>query len=233
MNRDEQRRERFPEKRVVRLANGVDAKRFAHGDGARFRARHGIATDDRVVLTVGRIDPRKNQRLAVEVVAELLAEDPRWRLVLIGPVTDDAYRRRVEDSAKALGGRLTLIPGLAPDAPELVDAYHAANIFLLPSLHEPFGIVILEAWAAGRPVVASRVGGVAGLVRDGEDGLLIDPGDAGACVAALRRLAGDEALARRLAEAGRRRADEYGWERVTDRLVSIYEEALRENPLRP
>lgn len=229
----EKTRERYPAKRVIHLTNGVDAERFAHGDGARYRARHGIAPEDRVVLTVGRIAPQKNQRLAVEAVAELLAEDPSWRLVLIGPVTDDAYCRQADQDAAALGGRVTRLPGLAPDAPELVDAYHAADVFLLPSLHEPFGIVILEAWAAGRPVVASRVGGVAGLVRDEEDGLLFAPGDVAGCVAALRRLGDDAALAARLAEAGRRKAAEHSWDRVTARLLSIYEEAIRENPLRP
>ena len=232
--RDETRK-RHPDKRVVFLPNGVDSARFGRGDGARFRERSGLSPDERVILTVGRIDPQKNQLLAVEALAALLERDAAWRLVLIGHVTNDAYRDRIKAAVaeRGLEAHVTLIEGLDPAGDELVDAYHAADVFLLPSVHEPFGIVILEAWAAGRPVVASRVGGVPSFVSDGEDGALFAPGDARACVGALNAIARDPALAARMAEAGRRKAaGAFDWDRITERLVGIYEEAIRENPLR-
>jgi len=226
---------RFPHQRVLHLPNGVDANRFAKGDGQAFRRLHGIPRQALVLLTVGRIDRQKNQLLAVRCMPRLLKAEPWAHLVLIGHVTNEAYRDRVVAEAERLGvaGRVALIPGLPADSQELVDAYHAADLFLLPSLHEPFGIVILEAWAAGLPVMASRVGGVPSFVSDGEDGVLFEPNDELEAVAAFEALRSNPERARSLAQAGRTKARErYSWDSVTRNLVQIYEEVSRENPLR-
>src|SRR5260370_10698311 len=173
----EEAQRHYPRKKVVQLPNGVDAHRFAAGDGASFRARHGIAADAFVVLTVGRIDPQKNQLLAVRLLAQLLRERVNAHLVLVGHVTNAAYDAQLEREIDALvlSDRVTLIRGLDTHDPALVNAYHAADLFVLPSVHEPFGIVILEAWAAGLAVVASRVGGVPSFVPGGEDGCRVPP----------------------------------------------------------
>ena len=227
--------ERFPHKRVVHLPNGVDLDRFATGDGDRFRGRYGVSPRERVVLTVGRIGPQKNQMLAVRAFRELLKREPDARLVLVGHVTSETYRDQLDAAVREAGldARVTLVPGLDSSSQDLVDAYHAADVFLLPSVHEPFGIVILEAWAAGLPVAASRVGGIPAFVADGEDGLLFDPQDERACLEALARLLSDPALRRRMGEAGRNRArQDYSWDRITERLVSVYDEVVNEDPLR-
>ncbi len=126
---------------------------------------------------------------------------------------------------------MTIIRGLEAGSQELVDAYHAADLFLLPSIHEPFGIVILEAWAAGLPVIASRVGGIPWFVSDGQDGVLFEPNDEGEFLQAFRALVKNPERMRALAEAGQIKArEEYGWKKVTERLVGIYEEAVGENP---
>jgi glycosyltransferase involved in cell wall biosynthesis len=229
---------RHPKQKVVHLPNGVDARRFARcgagGDGG-FRARRGIASDAFVILVVGRIDPQKNQLLAVRLLAELRREMPGAHLVLVGPVTNAEYDQSLskEISALGVGAHVTLIRGLETSDPDLVNAYHAADLFLLPSVHEPFGIVILEAWAAGLPVVASNVGGVPSFVSDGENGCLFPSGDLGALLSAVRALIGDPDRRRNIADAGRKKAtEEFGWDRITRRLVSIYEEAIHANSLR-
>ena len=234
---DEQKQvqERFPSKRVIHLPNGVDPDRFAEGDGLRFRGKYGIAQGARVVLTVGRIDPQKNQMLAVRCLPDLLRNDPNVHLVFFGHVTNDGYRETLEAESQRLDieKNVTLIPGLAADGSDLVDAYHGADLFLLPSAHEPFGIVILEAWASGLPVVASRVGGVRSLVGDGVDGVLFDPSNAGQLVEAVTSLIGDPERARSVAQAGCAKArDRYSWDTVTRDLLKVYEEVIRESPLR-
>jgi len=226
---------RLPGHRVVYQPNGVDAARFAQGDGPRFRRARGIPDNASLILTMGRIDPQKNQKLALAILAQVMKAEPKARLALVGHVTNPAYRDEVAAQAggEGLAGRVTLIEGLDGASQELVDAYHAADVFLLPSAHEPFGIVILEAWAAGRPVVATRVGGVPWFVADGQDGLLFESNDAQAGAAAVARLLKDKALAERLASAGQRKArEEYGWEGIARRLAGLYEEVIRENPLR-
>ena len=116
--------------------------------------------------------------------------------------------------------------GFVPHA-ELGPLYERAAVVACPSQREGFGVVCAEAMAYGRPVVASAVGGLLDLVVDEETGLLVPPGDVGALRKALRRLLADEELRARLGANARRRAEEtLSWERVTDRTLAAYEEAL-------
>lgn len=236
VGQEEQRRTQaaYPEKKVIFLPNGVDLDRFARGDGARFRAEHGIPGGVPMLLTVGRIDPQKNQRMLLEVTAGLAGKYPDLHLVLVGHVTNEEYRQALvrEAQERGLAERVKLIPGLQADNPALVDAYHAADLFVLPSVHEPFGIVILEAWAAGLPVVASRVGGIPSFVDDGADGLLVEPGDAAGFAAAVDACLMNPERAASIAAAGRGKARaHYSWDAVTGQLLGLYREVLGEHPL--
>ena len=231
----------YPKKRVVYLPNGVDARRFASGDGKGFRARQGIPEGAFVVLVVGRIDPQKNQLLAAQLVAELRRGDGKGDsaacvyLVLVGHVTNAEYDPSLmrEIGELGLNDCVKVIRGLDTRDPELINAFHAADLFLLPSVHEPFGIVILEAWAAGLPVAASRVGGVPSFVIDGENGRLFSSGDLHELTGVVKDLIARPEHRRQLAEAGRKKAcEEFGWDRITEHLVRVYEEAIRENSLR-
>ena len=187
----------------------------------------GFAPEDHVLLCVGRIDPQKGQVQAVRALARLLPDRPRTRLVLAGAVTNEPYAEELqrEIASSGLGEAVRIVPGIPPA--DIPCAYHAADAFVLASIHEPFGIVILEAWAAGLPVVAHRVGGVPDFVRDGEDALLVETGDLDALVAALGRVLDDAGLARRLGENGRIRArEEFSWDAISQRLATLYEEVV-------
>lgn len=216
----------LPDTRVEFIPNGVDVRAWWKGDGPAFRRRFGIPKERHVILTVGRIDPQKNQLLLVDLLPALLREEPEAHLLLIGHVTDEAYyrniRRRVRDSG--ISRHVTLIPGLGHDDGALVDAYHAADQFVLPSIHEPFGIVVLEAWAASLPVVASALGGLRHLIDDGKTGLLADPARPRDFAQAIRSLAQDGARRRSLAAGGATEAAvRYSWGSVTAKLVQLYE----------
>lgn len=222
-------REAMPSQRVELIQNGVDFRRFRSGDGAAFRARIGLSSDARIIMCVSRIDPQKNQLSLVESMPQVLAEVPDAHLVLVGPVTRPAYldavTRRVAELG--LGERVRIVDGLRPDDPGLIDAFHAADVFCLPSVHEPFGIVVLEAWAAGCPVVASRVGGIPGFVREGDDGLLVDADDATGRAHSLISLLRDSGLAGRLGAAGRWRArNEFDWSVVAERVTGLYRDLV-------
>jgi glycosyltransferase involved in cell wall biosynthesis len=101
-----------------------------------------------------------------------------------------------------------------------------AEIFVMPSRLEPFGIVVLEAWDAGRPVVATDRGGTSEFVTDGEDGLLVDPNDLAALAGALDRLADDPALARRLGRAGRAQVPRFSWDVLAQEYRDLYARAV-------
>jgi glycosyltransferase involved in cell wall biosynthesis len=228
-------RELFPNKRVEFFPNGVDYKRFSRGESEVFRKKHGIPPEATVLLTVARIDAQKNQKFAIEALRSILKHEPKAHLVLIGPITDQTYYRQVVDliGECKLEEKVTILPGLAPNSRELEDAYHGADLFLLPSIHEPFGIVILEAWSAGLPVVASRVGGIPSFVVDDSDGLLYESNNLECCTNQIRRIIQQPRFARNLANSGKRKAQEqYSWEQLAARLVTIYEAVVNEYPVR-
>ena len=148
---------------------------------------------------------------------------------LVGPVTQPDYRAELERRASELGisDRLAFVGALEPGSPELVAEYARADAFVLPSRHEPFGIVVLEAWAAGLPVVASDVGGLGRLcAAHPEAALLFTPGDGDSLDRALAELArrASAGEAWKMADAGRRAAQQYDWRSLSARLVGFYSE---------
>lgn len=161
------------------------------------------------------------------MLVEWLARHPGAAVRLVGPATQPDYKAELEARAAELGvaDRLATTGALAPGSPELVEEYAKADIFVLPSRHEPFGIAALEAWAAGLPVVASDVGGLGRLCAAHPGAALtFEPGDAASFDRAVdevaRRLRDGEADAMR--EAGRRAAAEYDWNALSARLVDFY-----------
>jgi glycosyltransferase involved in cell wall biosynthesis len=213
------------------LPNGVDAARFAaaaDGDAAAARAWLGVRPGARLLLCVARLDPQKGQHVLLAAAEHLATAGLDLHVALVGHATrpDHVERLRRTAAAGPLAGRVSVVEGLRFSDPRLPALYRAADVFVLPSLHEPFGIVILEAWAAHRPVVASRVGGIPSFAGDGESALLVPPGDAAALADGVARVLHDPALSGALAAAGADLVRErYDWTRVTDRLLAVYQEA--------
>jgi glycosyltransferase involved in cell wall biosynthesis len=131
-----------------------------------------------------------------------------------------------------LENRVILIPGFEPNDPLLPSAYKAADMFVLPTVHEPFGIVILEAWAAGVPVVATRIGGIPGFTHDGQDILLFEKDDENGLLGNLTRLAEDALLSERLKQQAGREVMRYDWVEVARQTRAIYEVAIARHEAR-
>lgn len=226
----EEVKRRYPQKAVFYVPNGVDIVRFSQADGAAFRAAYGFAPSEKIILCVSRIDYQKNQLGLVRAFAQFSRNHPDHRLVLIGAVTMEAYRADVAAEVKQLGltEKVTLIDGFRPDDPLLSSAYSAAEMFVLASTHEPFGIVVLEAWAAGLPVVANRVGGIPGFATDGENIVLVEPGNTDELAAGMAELSDDVALRANLSrKAFGEVATHYDWGKVTALYQQIYEQVLK------
>jgi glycosyltransferase involved in cell wall biosynthesis len=225
----EKARASLPHDRISYLPNVVDSARFSSGNGPAFRLAHNIPADAFLLVAIGRIDSQKNQLTLLEAFTRFLPSAPNARLLIIGPETQPAYAQqlRVFISANNLAHAVTILPGLGNDSHSLVDAYHAADVFTLASRHEPFGIVVLEAWCAAKPVVASRIGGLQSLIRDGETGLFFNPSDPDAAsqlAVQLSLLHQNPNLRASLGNAGRAEAlAHYDWSRICLRLESIYQ----------
>jgi glycogen(starch) synthase len=175
---------------------------------------------ERSVLAVGRMVGIKGFDLLLEAFARVGRDDVALVLAGDGPVRD-ALRERAEELG--IADRVVL-PGRVERA-EVGAAMRGATVVVVPSRFESFGIVVLEAWRAGVPIVATTRGGPPEFVTDGVDGLLVDPVDTGALAHALGRLLGDDDLARRLGTAGRDGVGTYTWKRVTDDYVALYDAA--------
>ncbi len=229
----EKMRQKYPDKRVVHVPNGVDWQRFERGDGAGFRTRYGIPFSRKVILTVARFDPQKNHALAIRILRRLVTQQPDAHLLWVGHVVNQGYYEELQRllARDNLADRVTIVSNLDPKGQDLVDAYHAADVFLLPSLHEPFGMVVLEAWAAGKPVFATRVGGLAHLIEDGRTGVLFESDNDEEAVSKMADVSPD-ALARLGAEGHREALARYGWDAVASQVVGVYGEVVREHSLR-
>jgi L-malate glycosyltransferase len=185
------------------VLNGVDVAALqARVDAAAVRARMGLPRDAVVAGVVGRLEERKGHRHFLEAMKTLVAEDPRLRGLVVGEGRERAAleTQRIESG---LDGRMSVIGYW----PSLAEALAAIDVFVLPSLMEGHPLAILEAMAAGKPVVATRVGGNPEAVQDGETGLLVPPGDPDALGQAITTLVRDPDRARAMGQEGRRRVE--------------------------
>jgi glycosyltransferase involved in cell wall biosynthesis len=172
---------------------------------AALRAELGVPDGVPLIGAIANLEARKGLRALLDAFARLPRPDAR--LVVIGADAEPEESSALKDlaAAPALAGRV-LLAGYRPNARRYAAAF---DVCVVPSLRqESFGLLALDAMRAGRPVVATRVGGLPEVVDDGVTGLLVPPGDPAALAAALERLLADPGLARGLGEAGRRRAAE-------------------------
>lgn len=207
------------------LVSGVRLERFAMPETLpeEVRAGLGIPENAPVIGVVARLDPVKGVRYAIEALALLPCDDPAPHLLLIG---DGGERAELELLARGRGvaDRVHFL-GLRRDVPDLL---HAMDVFLLPSLNEGYGKAIVEAMSAGRPVVASNVGGVPHLIKDGENGLLVPPADPRAIADALGKIIGSPERAALLAAAGRNSVtEEFEVAAMVRKLENIYLNLLK------
>jgi phosphatidylinositol alpha-mannosyltransferase len=197
------------------IPNGLDLERFRHVAPAPL-------PPGRYVLFVGRMEPRKGFRFAVQAFAILAGEFEDLRLLAVGEGSESTA---VDELPPDVRARVELVG--VRTGPHLPPYHAAAEVFVSPAPgRESFGLVLIEAMAAGVPVVASDIAGYREVVRKDVDGLLVPPEDPRALAAAVRRILLDPGLAAQLTAAGRERAQGYSWEAVGDRIVGVYEEAL-------
>ncbi len=179
------------------------------------------------VLFVGRLDPRKGIDHLLAAFALAQGQRADARLILVGPLDRPAWQHyRQLASAHGLAPEQTVFAGPVDQA-VLPRYYASADVFCSPALGgESFGMVLLEAMASGKPIVATRIGGYRDLVGEWREALLVPPGDVEALAAALSLAVGSQDLRHRLGEQGRRTALDYDWPRIARRIVAAYEEAL-------
>jgi phosphatidylinositol alpha-1,6-mannosyltransferase len=216
---------------VLEVPPGVDSRRFRPLDGSARsirRRRLGVPEEAFVVLGLSRLVPRKGFDVLIDAIGHAQQSVPGLVLVIAG-TGRDAHRLVARAAARRV--RLVMLGHVRDE--DLADVYGLADVLAVPCRDrwggleaEGFGIVFLEAAACGVPQIAGASGGAADAVVDGETGLVLaDPRDPPALAMAIRRMAGDPDMRRRMAEAGRRRAVEsFDWDLLARRLAGALEE---------
>jgi glycosyltransferase involved in cell wall biosynthesis len=212
-----------PAERIAVVPNGVDCDRFTNGDRAGARERLDLPPDRPIVALVGRLSEQKGQDDFVRAVADVRPAHPDALFLLVGSADHEETPDRLRDLARSCGvDDAVRLTGHVGDMPSL---YAAIDVLAAPSRWEGFGLMLVEAMAAGVPIVASTAGAIPEVVGDGP-ALLVAPGDPPALAAALTRVLADDDAARAMAAAGRDRARAFSWERSAERLAEVYAEAL-------
>ena len=214
------------------ISPGVDTERFHPIPQAHARANIGLCPDRRLILFVGRIEPLKGIDSLLRAVAIVMEQRPELREGLCVPIiggdpdparASDEMARLHELRAELGMDEAVLFLG-ARDQDRLQYYYSAAEMVVMPSDYESFGMVALEAMACGTPVIASDVGGLAYLVQQGRTGYRVPARDPKALAAKILRLLTDEGLRRRIGQRAECWAEAYAWPVIADRIVALYDE---------
>lgn len=213
---------------IVVIRNGVDTARFeGPAEDDAIRQEFGFAADAPLVVLVSRLTQMKGIEQFLEAAAALKPRYPAARFLIVGETSppNPAYLRELKDLAERLGVADRIVfTGLRSDVPRLL---RSATVAVMPSLNEALSNVLLESMAAGAPVVATRVGGTPEALIDGETGLLVEPGDAGAIADRVARLLDNRELAAQLGGAARALiADKFSVERMVRSTENLYANLL-------
>jgi len=220
---------RADRRKVSIVPPGVDAVQFTPRPREESRAAVGLHPGQRMLLFVGRLEPLK----AVDSIIRALhvinvvsrSELDGVRLTIVGGEPGNPERKRLAALAEALGVADYVEFVGAKDHTQLPTYYSAAEALLMPSDYESFGMVALEAMAAGTPVIASNVGGLAYLIREGETGYLVPVRDPEALAERIRDMLKDPARRDAMGQAAHELAQNYDWAQIADRLMEVFSQA--------
>ena len=213
-----------PASKMVKIYSGIDVERFrAPVDVGQVRASLGLGKDDFVVGEVAKLWPGKGHGILLRAAAMLRGRAPNLKVLLVG---DGELRSELERDVQALHLKERVVfAGFREDVPAIT---RSLDVAVLPSLFEGMGRAVIEAQAAGCAVIGTRVGGIPDLIRDGDNGLLIEPGSAEALATAIDRLYRNPDYRRQLGDAAARGVDErFSEETMVRETIAVYERLLR------
>jgi glycosyltransferase involved in cell wall biosynthesis len=209
------------------IHSGVDLEKFRKGAKQRTRKRQelGIPADSFLIGYVGWLIPIKGVTHLVSAMSRVVELYPKSILVLVGKGDDKGGEEiKLQEQVESLGlADNVLFWGWRPDVAEVIGCL---DIFVLPSLNEGMGRVLVEAMAAGLPIVASRVGGIPDLVKDGQNGLLVPAEDTSALAKAISDLLSDKERRHRMGEAGKKMCLPYSAEAMVEQIDDLYKDLL-------
>ncbi len=218
-----------PPRKLVSIPNGVENEMFKKVSSRlkkKIKRKYGLKDSEKKILYVGRIHPTKGIDFLLKVLKELIKKDKKYKLVLVGPLKNDYYFSSLLDFIKNNDlEKYIVFTGFVSEI-EKTALYDVCDIFFLPSKYEPFGIVILESFARGKPVVSVESDGPRYLIKEGVNGFLVRYGDVDSAVNYIETLIQNKGLYKRISSNNRKKAREFVWDKIVDKLIKVYEEVL-------
>ena len=215
----------LPPDKIDVIPNAIDPTKYQKNFNRELvRGRYGISPNERLVLFIGRLVPQKGVEYLIRAVPLILKEHPEARFVIVG---EGWSRDNLERLALSMGYKDRIqFRGFIPDH-ELINLTLSADVLVVPSTYEPFGIVALEGMAAGVPVVASNIGGLAEIIEHDHTGVLVYPKDPNSIAWGVNRVLSDPGYSRWLTQNAKKRIEEiYSWNVVAKKTLETYETAM-------
>jgi len=215
----------IPDEKLILIQNGIDVDTFKpHLEVSSLKEKYQLQ-NKKIILSIGVMTGQKGHNLLIRVMPELLKENKEIKLVLVGygPVMENLKKMALELKVSDH----VVFTGKVPHE-ELQFYYNIANVFVFPTLRVEAGpLVIPEAMACGKPVVASRIGGIPTIIENYIDGILIEPGNLRELKEKILEILGDEELARTLGKNARKKiVERYSVDRMVENTIKVYEKAI-------
>ena len=222
-------RDRISPRKVVTLYNGIELGKFPpikREEG--LRSTLGIPTHAPLIVTVGNVRPVKGIDILIEAAAKVVQQNPEAVFLVLGRISDGEYFRQLQTMVQRLGVREKV--RFVSESAQILSTLRASNVFCLPSRSEGFSNALIEAMACELPCVATRVGGNAEAIEDGQSGYVVESEDSDAIADRILKLLRDPSMARTMGKTGRKIVEaKFTSEIMMRKLVALYEHLLQES----
>ena len=216
----------IPEKKVDVIPNAIDPTKYqTYADRGSVRQRYGVGWGEKLILCVGRLVPQKGIEYFIRAIPKIARHYPEAKYVIVG----EGWSRDILESEARASGHANKIrfTGFASDQ-EVIDLMTSADVLVVPSIYEPFGIVALEGMATGVPVVASQVDGLAEIIDHDKTGIFVFPRSPESIAWGIERILSDPDHARWLTENAKEKLHKaYSWEAVAMKTVDVYRKVMK------
>ena len=212
---------------IAVIGNGVDIERFAESDSDIGRERLGLQRDEFCIGLVGRVCHQKGVDLFVQAAIQIANQLPQARFVIVGDIEDRLLHEQCH--ARIVSAGLCETIRFVGHVDDVAPIIKTLDLLVVPSRWEGFGLILVEAMAAGVPIIASRVGAIPEVTQNGRVARLIASEDADALATEVLTLASYDTMRNRLVRVGRRRAEDFNWQRSVNAVSSLYDRITRVN----
>jgi len=214
-----------PEDKMVIVPNGVDLEEYKQLPvGDLFRKRLNIRDNEKVLLTIGRLEKIKGFQYLIRALPSIIKEVGSTKLIIAGPEFNyGAKLRKLVKEAKVKENVIFYGP---INGKEKFEAFSAADVVAVPSLYEGFGMLLLEAMAAGKPIVATNTGAAPEIIQNGKNGILANPGDVEDLAGNVIKLLSDDQLMSMICQESGKTAEAFSWEKVSEHIHKSYIDCL-------